>query len=303
MAYRPAYETVYGFDTLDTLHNFFPEMIYDETLFNSEILAWMRHRIQQLFPAVFARQQNLYRIYSSQNRQQNYATFRQNRAAATTTASARGSSPVPRVTPIITTSRNATQPSVNAPAPASAPASAPAPAPSPASALAPATVIATIPITTNHRVANVGATAAATAATGTRGFRLETYQDPMEDLVNTLLYTTTTTQPRRSDANLLTTMLMGLNGGWTTARNTNNVWADVPVVPTAAQIEAGSDVVELVDVPEEEKCAVCQERGTEGPWRHLHCDHYFHRDCVDRWFSRNVHCPVCRADIRGEEVD
>ena len=44
MAYNPStYETVYGFDTLDTFHNYFPELMYDDTIFRNEILHWMRY--------------------------------------------------------------------------------------------------------------------------------------------------------------------------------------------------------------------------------------------------------------------
>ena len=318
MALQQNYETLYGFDTLDVFHNFFPEMMYDDSLFNTEMVAWMRHRISNLFPAVYTRQQNLYRIYSSQTRQQNYVTFRNNfnntidnqfRAprpvtippltATITNAFARGASPLRRndgravsPPPVIRTA-----PPV--PAAAAAPAAA-APATA-APATAPSAATSTVGVASVPEVANVRIPILHTADR-MASVRLETLQDPMDDLLNTLLYTAS--QPaRRNDAALLTTMLSGL-GGWTTARtNINNVWTDVPVVPTAEQVESGSDIIELVDVPEEEKCAVCQERGTVNPWRHLHCDHYFHRDCVDRWFTRNVHCPVCRADIRVENVD
>jgi len=316
MALQQNYETLYGFDTLDVFHNFFPEMMYDDALFNTEMVAWMRHRISNLFPAVYTRQQNLYRIYSSQTRQQNFATFRNNynntinnqfRAPRTVT--------IPPLTATITNAfaRGSSPPRRNdgravSPPPTTVPAAAPAPVPAATAeaapaARAPAVVIASVPV--SAAIPEVATVRIPGINTIDRmaSVRLETFQDPMDDLLNTLLYSAS--QPaRRNDAALLTTMLSGL-GGWGATRNvnTNNVWADVPVVPTAEQVEAGSDIIELVDVPEEEKCAVCQERGTVNPWRHLHCDHYFHRDCVDRWFTRNVHCPVCRADIRIEQVD
>ena len=126
--------------------------------------------------------------------------------------------------------------------------------------------------------------------------------DPLEDLLTALL--ATAPQTRQSDSALLTSMLGGLGGlgslgslgVWTTARN--EFLTDVLVIPTHAQVDSGSEIVHLEDVPDEVSCAICQERGTDESWRHLYCEHYFHRACVDRWFSRNVHCPVCRADIR-----
>jgi hypothetical protein len=30
-----------------------------------------------------------------------------------------------------------------------------------------------------------------------------------------------------------------------------------------------------------------------------HCNHYFHKNCIDVWFESHVHCPICRYDIRG----
>ena len=28
------------------------------------------------------------------------------------------------------------------------------------------------------------------------------------------------------------------------------------------------------------------------------CEHCFHKECIDTWFERNVRCPICRNDIR-----
>jgi hypothetical protein len=69
------FETVYGFEPLDTLHNFFPEMMYDDTLFNQEWMAWMRSRTQSLFPS-FVREQNKYNIYHSAQRRAEYEAWR-----------------------------------------------------------------------------------------------------------------------------------------------------------------------------------------------------------------------------------
>ena len=72
----------------------------------------------------------------------------------------------------------------------------------------------------------------------------------------------------------------------------------VIVRPTRTQIQAGS-TLETVDA-EEDICAICQdamEPGSEA--RNLtYCDHRFHPGCIDTWFQRDVHCPVCRHDIR-----
>jgi hypothetical protein len=76
MAFNPtSFETAYGFSTLDELHNFFPELLYDAELFPGEGLAWMRHRVHTLFPHVYPRQQNMYSIYHSHTRIQDYARW------------------------------------------------------------------------------------------------------------------------------------------------------------------------------------------------------------------------------------
>ena len=51
---------------------------------------------------------------------------------------------------------------------------------------------------------------------------------------------------------------------------------------------------------ESENCSICQEHYTEGQAIRCitSCTHKFHKECVDRWFERNVHCPICRHDIR-----
>lgn len=77
-------------------------------------------------------------------------------------------------------------------------------------------------------------------------------------------------------------------------------FASVVVRPTQEQIDAASALRGATTEDENEACAVCQENYTEGQAiRTLnHCSHSFHRNCIDPWFERNVHCPVCRHDIR-----
>lgn len=78
-----------------------------------------------------------------------------------------------------------------------------------------------------------------------------------------------------------------------------NFFDSVPVSATTVEIEAASDVMNSATVAADTICAICQEHDGSSTWRRLrNCDHYFHVECVDNWFNRNVHCPVCRADIR-----
>lgn len=73
----------------------------------------------------------------------------------------------------------------------------------------------------------------------------------------------------------------------------------VPVFPTAAQIQAAT-TIRTLDADMEDNCSICQDTMRSGEnIRHItSCNHTFHRNCIDTWFVRNVRCPVCRHDIR-----
>lgn len=46
---------------------------------------------------------------------------------------------------------------------------------------------------------------------------------------------------------------------------------------------------------EEQSCMICLENIESNTIvRKLNCTHYFHYECVDRWFETNKSCPVCR---------
>lgn len=72
----------------------------------------------------------------------------------------------------------------------------------------------------------------------------------------------------------------------------------VIVSPSPEQIAAAT-VIQRVTA-ENEMCPICQDSVEVGAnVRHLTvCGHRFHTGCIDTWFTRNVHCPVCRHDIR-----
>jgi len=82
---------------------------------------------------------------------------------------------------------------------------------------------------------------------------------------------------------------------------TNNM-ESVPVVPTVDQVDNSTALRSATLLDEQENCSICQENYTEGQAIRniVHCDHSFHKTCIDTWFERNVHCPVCRYDIRTQ---
>lgn len=96
--------------------------------------------------------------------------------------------------------------------------------------------------------------------------------------------------------NALLTTLLG-------HQHLTDLLAPVVVAPTQEQIDAAS-IVSGVEPPADVTCAICQDHNsTSNVWRILrHCNHRFHRACIDEWFRQNVHCPVCRHDIREAEL-
>jgi hypothetical protein len=74
----------------------------------------------------------------------------------------------------------------------------------------------------------------------------------------------------------------------------------VTVAPSAAQIESATEIRQSAQTNDNVRCSICQDSFGEGQAiRSIRkCGHEFHRECIDIWFQRNVHCPMCRLDIR-----
>ena len=101
---------------------------------------------------------------------------------------------------------------------------------------------------------------------------------------------------------LLFRTMMAPVGTNVTTPTTMPFWDSVPVAPTSQEIESASQTYEApnaLDTP----CAICQDTIRESDMirRLSYCNHFFHKNCVDTWFQRNVHCPVCRHDIRQRQ--
>jgi hypothetical protein len=77
----------------------------------------------------------------------------------------------------------------------------------------------------------------------------------------------------------------------------------VPVIPSETQVRNASTTFTATH-PVENGCSICQDDiGLGDELRRLtRCRHLFHTNCIDTWFARNVHCPVCRFDIRDDTV-
>lgn len=260
MAYNPAaFENVYGFALLDELHNFFPELLYDSLIFPDETFQWMRHRINTLFPRAFARQNHMYQLYSAQTRMRDYVRWILDSNEARR---------LQRSLHLESTGVEDTPPPLSRISRSTDPSIARPPPPRPP------TVAPTAPATLLPP---------RTPSVLSRG-----WMDPQV-------------------ANLFSSVFMDLTGregvaAELAAQNLlsffNLAFQDVVVAPTEAEINAASTLRNNDDVPEETVCSICQEHGSEHPWRILACNHYYHRPCIDRWFQSHAQCPVCRTDVR-----
>lgn len=79
-------------------------------------------------------------------------------------------------------------------------------------------------------------------------------------------------------------------------------WNDpVVVYPSLEQIASATETT----TPTEDSgnCAICQESLTGTITKIRHCGHLFHTTCIAEWFTRSVHCPNCRHDIRESAVE
>ena len=46
------------------------------------------------------------------------------------------------------------------------------------------------------------------------------------------------------------------------------------------------------------ECGICLEEFKQNEYiRTLGCNHCYHKRCVDKWFKKNMSCPVCRTDV------
>lgn len=75
-------------------------------------------------------------------------------------------------------------------------------------------------------------------------------------------------------------------------------WNDPVVVhPTSEQISSATEEV-TDESATTSNCAICQDSLSPTHVRLTHCGHAFHASCIAEWFTRSVHCPNCRHDVR-----
>lgn len=81
-------------------------------------------------------------------------------------------------------------------------------------------------------------------------------------------------------------------------RTPANFMSPVRVFPSEAQVTTATRLEAVI--LEGEVCPICQDVFAIADEKRVinACNHGFHRSCIDTWFEENVHCPVCRHDIR-----
>ena len=221
---------------MDEIHNFFPELMYDDALFPQPDLAWMRHRMRTLFPHVYPRQQSIYQIYSAEGRRDEVRRWRQ------------------------------------------------PPPPTPATMPPPVRMAATPLVSPRTRI-----DVDVLDVSGVRPTRTLNRDLAPQSIFTSFIMDLAPDPNAARIQNFLTEGLLNL------------AFQDVAVRPSESQIAAASRILQHSEMREDEECAVCQAHGPAQPWRVLHCRHAYHQSCIDEWFRINVHCPICRRDIRNIE--
>jgi len=133
-------------------------------------------------------------------------------------------------------------------------------------------------------LAGVGGTRATSPATTLRSglstlYRINTYYDDM--FVNNTF---------------LSALLRGIISEGTAPPMTPVIVRPSPEQIAARTTESTYDG-NLIEPP---VCSICQDvlQAQDTTRQINHCQHLFHKNCVDVWFQSNVRCPVCRHDIR-----
>lgn len=110
----------------------------------------------------------------------------------------------------------------------------------------------------------------------------------MQDRVIHMLNRHITMMERRPETRVVMNIPLNMN-------EARGFWDAINVSPSPEQINRA---VERMAVPPQDTiCSICQDP-LAGGTRILHCNHFFHGNCINEWFEQSPRCPVCRYDIR-----
>ena len=48
---------------------------------------------------------------------------------------------------------------------------------------------------------------------------------------------------------------------------------------------------------QDDECSICLCKGDPADWIQLACDHWFHGECILKWFMHAQTCPMCRSSV------
>jgi hypothetical protein len=267
MSSASRYERHYDVQLLDDLHNYFPAILYDPLRFNTvrELLQYVQDQMRAHFD-----------LFS---------------AGVTGFRSRAGRQPLaqPPPRPRQATSSTISTPPIRTPPPSvgsSAASAAPSPAPRPVGL---ADVVESL-----LGLAAAGGQPDEIGGGSATGINVTATPPSLLDLLSVNSPYTWSSHPLFSPT-IYTTVRATLSPAAAAAARTN----DSPFIqPTLQQIQSGS-IIGLID-RQDQVCAICQEDLPIGSHvRTLRaCNHPFHIGCIDTWLLRDVHCPVCRHDIR-----
>lgn len=296
------YERHYGVQLLDDLHNYFPALLYDSRRFTNvqDVLQYIISATQNRFN-LFERGQQTYRYSMNQTTQIGSTT-----PTPTTTPSNSSVNVVTEtidITPILTTSLSSLlNPVLNAVRNYGS------------------------TINTNETTANSSNQTTRQNTTSTRNQHFTRPQYSQTYTYNIPL-TRNHTIPRipLSTASYYQTAFPTMDGSlvnemtgiyddiYSTLRNIIRPDLDPVIVrPTSQQIDTATSLSMYTKTSEEESegegisddelCTICQDEYVDGQAvrKINHCLHSFHKSCIDEWFEQNVHCPICRYDIRDD---
>jgi hypothetical protein len=108
----------------------------------------------------------------------------------------------------------------------------------------------------------------------------------------------------RNNGNVLMSFetLFPINQNLTGRGATNSFFSNVPVFPSAEQIERATEthIFQAISEPRNTSCPITMEPFTANQivLQIRHCGHIFNPTHLHSWFRSNVRCPVCRYDIR-----
>lgn len=105
------------------------------------------------------------------------------------------------------------------------------------------------------------------------------------------------TQVITSILNALTTLNNSRNGGEDN-ENQHGLTAQEIFDNTTLHI-FNDDLSDEIDETEDPKCSICQAEFNDGQRlrRIEECEHYFHKRCIDTWFTTHHSCPMCRTNV------